>query len=90
MLAMETDKERKERLEKMVATAQLLLTLNKGVLVVGMVLSLKRILKSWQLCLSFKLDVLTTQAPTTERNIDHELLSVSLILLYMCLITYTL
>ena len=34
-----------------------------------------------QLCLSFKLDVLTT-SPTTERNIDHELLSASLILLY--------
>ena len=37
-------------------------------------LSLKPILKSWQLCLSFKLDVLTTWAPTTERNRDHELL----------------
>ena len=35
------------------------------------------------LCLSFKLDVLTTLASTTERNIDHELLSASLILLYM-------
>ena len=34
------------------------------------------------LCLSFKLDVLTTYASTTERNIDHELLSASLILLY--------
>ena len=29
-------------------------------------------------------------APTTERNIDHELLSASLILLHMYLITYTL
>ena len=32
----------------------------KGVVDVGVVLSLKPILKSWQLCLSFKLDVLTT------------------------------
>ena len=47
------------------------------------------ILKSWQLCLSFKRDVLTTYAPTTERNIDHELLSTSLILLYMYVITFT-
>ena len=38
----------------------------------GVVLSLKPILKNWQLCLSFKLDVLTTWAHTTERNIDHE------------------
>ena len=38
-------------------------------------------LKSWQLCLSFKLDVLTTSTPTTERNVDHDLLSASLILL---------
>ena len=54
-LAMEMDKERKARLEKMVATTELMLALivvNKGV-----VLSLKPILKSWQLCLSFKLDV---------------------------------
>ena len=64
-LAMETDKERKARLEKMVATTQLMLALIKGV--VDVVLSLKPILKSWQQCLSFKLDVLTT-----ERNIDHE------------------
>ena len=47
-------------------------------------------LKSWQLCLSYKLDVLTTYIPTTERNIDHELLSASLILLDVYLITYTL
>ena len=60
-LAMETDEERKARLEKMVATAQLMLALIKGVVDVGVVLSLKLkpILKSWQLCLSFKLDVLT-------------------------------
>ena len=52
--------ERKARLEKMVATAQLMLALIKGVVNVGVVLSLKPILKSWQQCLSFKLDVLTT------------------------------
>ena len=65
-----------------------MLDLIKGVDNVGVVLSLIPILKSWQLCLSFKLDVLTTKAPTTKRNIDHELFSVSLILLYMYLITY--
>ena len=59
-LAMEMDGERKARLEKMVATAQLMSALIKGVVNVGVVLSLKPILKSWQLCLSFKLDVLTT------------------------------
>ena len=78
---MEMDEERKAKLEKMVATAQLMLALIKGVVNVGVVLSLKPILKSWQLCLLFKLDVLTTEALTTERNIDHELLSASLILL---------
>ena len=67
-----------------------MLDLIKGVVKVGVVLSLKPILKSWQLCLSFKLDVLTRYAPTTERNIEHELLSASLILVYMYLITYTL
>ena len=35
-------------------------SLIKGVVDVGAVLSLEPILKSWQLCLSFKLDVLTT------------------------------
>ena len=59
-LAMETDEERKTRLEKMVAIAQVMLALIKGVVDVGMVLSLKPILRSWLLCLSFKLDVLTT------------------------------
>ena len=59
-LAMEMDGERKARLEKMVATAQLMSALIKGVVNIGVVLSLKPILKSWQLCLSFKLDVLTT------------------------------
>ena len=61
-LAMEMDEERKARLEKMihVATAQLMLALIKSVVNVGVILSLKPILKSWQLCLSFKLDVLTT------------------------------
>ena len=57
---MKMDEERKERLEKMVATAQLMLALIKGVVDVVGVLSLKHILKSWQLCSSFKLDVLTT------------------------------
>ena len=56
-LAMEMDKERKASLEKMVATTELILVLIKGVVNVGVVLSLKPILKSWQLCLSFKLDV---------------------------------
>ena len=39
-LAMEMDKERKSRLEKMVATAQLMLALTTGVVNVGIVLSL--------------------------------------------------
>ena len=56
-LGMEMDKERKARLEKMVATTELMLALSKGVVNVGVVLSIKPILKSWQLCLSFKLDV---------------------------------
>ena len=54
------DEDRKSRLERMVATAQLMLALIKGVVYMGVVLSLKPILKSWQLCLSFKLDVVTT------------------------------
>ena len=57
---MEIEEERKARLEKMVATAQLLLAQIEGVVNVGVVLSVKPILKSWQLCLSFKLDALTT------------------------------
>ena len=48
------------RLEKMVATTQLMLARIKGAVGVGEVLSLKPIVKSWQLCLLFKLDVLTT------------------------------
>ena len=52
-LVMEMDEERKVRLEKMVATAQVMLPLTKGVVDVGLGLYLK---KSWQLCLSFKLD----------------------------------
>ena len=68
-LTMETDEEIKARLEKMVATAQLMLDLIKGVVDVGVVLSLKPVLKSLQL-LSFKHDVVTTSAPTTETNID--------------------
>ena len=43
-----------------IATAQLMLALIEGVVDVGVVLSLKPVLKSRQLCLSFKLDVLTT------------------------------
>ena len=59
-LVMETDEERKPRLEKVVATAQVMLALTIGVVYVGVVFSIKPILKSWQLCLSFKLEVLTT------------------------------
>ena len=58
-LAMEKEEERKARLERMVATAQVMLALIKDVVDVGVVLSFKPILKSWQLCLSFKFDVLT-------------------------------
>ena len=54
---METEEERKARLEKMVATIELMLTLIKGVVNMGVVLSHKPILKSWQICLLFKLDV---------------------------------
>ena len=56
---MKMDEERKARQEKMMATIQLMLTLFKGVVHVGVVF-LNPILKSWQLCLSFKLDALTT------------------------------
>ena len=45
------------RLEKLVDTAQLMLAPIKSVVNVGVVLSLKPIPKSWQLCLSFKLNV---------------------------------
>ena len=47
------------RLKMMVATTQVMLALIKDVVDVGVVLSLKPILNSWQLCLSFKFDVLT-------------------------------
>ena len=57
-LVMEMDEERKPRQEKMVATAQVMLAPTKGVVYVGVFLSVKPILKSWQLCLSFKFDVL--------------------------------
>ena len=50
---MEMVEERKTRLEKMVATIQLMLALIKGVVNMGVLLSLKTILKRWQLCLSF-------------------------------------
>ena len=59
-LAMEMVEGRKARLEKMVATAQLVI---KGVVDVGRFLSFKPILKSWQLRLSFKLDVLQHRHP---------------------------
>ena len=75
------------RLEKVVTSKQLRLTVETEE---ERRTTLEAFLKSWQLCLSFKLDVLTTSAPTTERNIDHDLLSASLILLDMYLITYTL
>ena len=58
-LAMEMDIERKA-LEKIVATAQLMLVQIKGVVDVGVVLPFKTIPRSWQLYLSFKLGVLTT------------------------------
>ena len=45
---METDEERKARLKKMVATAQPMLTLIKGVVYVSAVLSFEPILNSWQ------------------------------------------
>ena len=48
----------------MVATTELMLALIKGVVNAGVVLSLKPILKSWQLCLSFKLDVHRHPHPT--------------------------
>ena len=60
------------------------LALIKGVVNVGVVLSLKPILKSWQLCLSFKLDV------HRHPQLKKYRLSASLILLYIYLITYTL
>ena len=59
-LVMEKDEERKARLEKMVATTQLMLAMINCEVRVGVVLSLNVILKSWELCLPFKLDVLTT------------------------------
>ena len=45
-LAMETDEERKARLENMVATAQPMLAMIKGVVYVSAVLSLEPILNS--------------------------------------------
>ena len=53
-------KKEKQDWMKMVATAQVMLALIKGVVDVGVVFFLKSILKDWQLCLSFELDVLTT------------------------------
>ena len=54
-VAMEMDEEGTARLEKMVATVQLILALIKGVVNVGVVLSLNLILKNWQLCYHFNL-----------------------------------
>ena len=48
---------KKEKQDWRVEKVQLMLALIKGVVNVGVVLSLKPILKHWQLCLSFKLDV---------------------------------
>ena len=48
-MAQVMDEDRKARLEKMVALTQLMLALIKGVVNVGVVLSFKPILKSWQL-----------------------------------------
>ena len=63
---METEEERRAkvengaaRLERMVATAEVMLALIKDMVDVGVVLSFKPILNSWQLCLSFKFDFLT-------------------------------
>ena len=63
------------RLEKVVASKQLRLAVETEE---ERRTRLEAFLKSWQLCLSFKLDVLTTYIPTTERNIDHDLLFASL------------
>ena len=73
------------RLEKVVASKQLRLAVETEE---ERRTRLEAFLKSWQLFLSFKLYVLTTYTPTTERYIDHDLLSDSLILLDMYLITY--
>ena len=88
-LGEDNELKRNLRLEKVVAGKQLRLAVNTEEERRTRQENDAAILKSWQLCLSFNLDVLTTSTPTTERNIDHELLSASLILLYMYLITYT-
>ena len=67
------------RLEKVVASKQLRLGVEREEERRTRLENDAAFLKSWQLCLSFKLDVLTTKTPTTERSID--LLSASLILL---------
>ena len=51
---------RTKNLEKMVPHSSLMLALIKGMVDVGVVFVVKTILKSWKLCLSFKIDVLTT------------------------------
>ena len=59
-LVMEDGRRKTTKTREEVATTQVMLSLTKGVVYVGVVLSVKPILKCWQLCLSFKLDVLTT------------------------------
>ena len=59
-LAMETDEERKARLEKMVATAQLMSAVIKGVAYVGMDSVPLTHSEKLATMLSLKLDVLTT------------------------------
>ena len=55
-LAMEMEEERKASLERMVATAQLMLALIKGVVDVGVFFYPQTNSEKRQLCLSFKLD----------------------------------
>ena len=59
-LAMEMDEERSKTGEEDGSYHTAQLAPIKAVVDVGVVLSLKPILNSWQLCLSFKLEVLTT------------------------------
>ena len=59
------------RLEKVVASKLLRLAVETEEEKITRLENDAAILKNRKLCLSFKLDVLTTLAPTTERNIDH-------------------
>ena len=76
---------KKTRLEKMLATTQLILALIKGVVNVSVVLSLNPFRKVGNYAYHSNLMFI---GPTTERNLDHELLSAYLILLYIYLIAY--